>query len=250
MARASWLARGSALVVAVSFAGACEQLIGVPTEPADVTDAVGRICDCTVLTDQGLPFQTSCEAGLAGLGDQELVDAAEAGCTRCPDGADELELLHGCYGRLTGAAAAGEDCSKNLECQSFACCATDVLPALNANGVTATHTDACCAVGQTCEGCRSIMARDDLSTTSNPDLVACAESIDIFLGALACGCQKHKAATGTDKKCAAQCGLLKQCDSLSLECRNCLIAEYSGVCEELEACQDDVDRPVQAQGTP
>ncbi len=211
---------------------------------------VGRVCSCPALEAQGDAFVDACVAGLDARADADLVTAAEAGCTRCPDSADAPDFLGSCYGKIAAAGVAGDSCEQNTECQSFACCATDVLPALNANGVTVTYTDGCCGTGQTCEGCKSIFARGDLSLQDNPDLVACAESLQLFIDAVACGCDAHRNDPAVPRPCVAACGVLMQCDALSLECRNCLVGAYGDVCPAMGVCSKDPDRPIDPQGAP
>jgi hypothetical protein len=212
---------------------ACQQVLGLD-QPTVSIDAIGRICECVPLTQQGTAFagadDAACETALAEQPDELLLAVAENDCTDCANVAS-------CYAQLTEAADAGEACSGSRDCASWACCQGVLSVQFVLDGakpkpmLVSTPPEAVCCEREV--GCQSC---GDAFAALGPDnaVVACAESEAPLVAVLTCLSQYF---LGCD--CTGPQGVDQAC----LEC----LVNKPGAAEcddEYAACQADLARPI------
>jgi len=224
--------QGAALLLFASTATliSCQQLLGLD-DPTVSLAAVGRVCECLPLLEQGLQFAgaegAACETALGEQPAELLLTLAANGCTDCDNVKD-------CYADLTAAAAEDQACGLSNDCASWACCAGELTVQFAAvNGdfepqlVSEPDESICCT---SCSSCDDAL----LQLNRGAGVVACAEAEQPLSDLLVC--------VRTD---FSGCG----CSPVNVapECIECLInlAKDEGRCTaEFQACTN-IDRPIE-----
>lgn len=204
---------------------ACQQLLGLDQATVSI-DALGRICECVPLTQQGFDFagaeDAACEMALAEKDDDLLLSVAEKDCTNCANVED-------CYARLTEANGFDEACDRSSDCASWACCQGVLSVQFVLDGgkpkpelVSDPTAAKCCERETGCRSCGDAFAA--LGTDS--DVVACAEAeapLRALLTCLApfyvdCGCMGPQGVSQACLGCLANKPGAEECDQKYDDC--------------------------------
>lgn len=222
------LAGSIGIAVMLSLA-ACQQILGLD-QPTVSISAIGRICECVPLLQQGPTFagdeEAACETALAEQPKELLLAVAENDCTDCAN-------VTPCYALLTGAGDEGEACATSSNCASWACCQGVLSVGLSLdNGELRPRLESDPPEPSCCAGC--MPCGDAFAQLNVGSVVACTEAEAPLLALLEC---LLKNGIGD---CQCQAGS-------AAECLACLQdkAASEGKCDsEFQACEADPARPI------